>query len=466
MTEEVEKRLWPLAILAVIAFACACTGAIAADRTDHSFGHEGVALVPLPAEARGIPGGIQDLARAPGGKMMAAIGVTGSDAYFQAARLNADGSLDRAFGTEGFTKGMEETPTPGPEISEIETQAEAIVVQPDGKVVLAGFQKAGSGRFQRRAPLLARYRPDGSLDSSFGNRGFVAPKPPYEPDRRHPEAGGFVLHDVAIQPGGRILAAGAQNETHGGPPAGLVIAYRPDGRVDRGFGDQGRILFPSPRDNRSTLLAAVAPLPGGGVLVAGYRHARLFLVRLTAGGRPDRAFGGGDGKVSVKVNAGSNVCCQETASVAVDRHGRILVQGEAARGGGDGIALARFTPDGVLDRSFGRNGLLAFGTASRIRFPHDVAVQGDGRIVIVGWVPKTGKSFTPDLAALRLLPDGRPDLSFGNAGLHRLVAGDRSAAFAALTQPNGRVVAAGALARQVGEERFETELLLTRFLAN
>jgi hypothetical protein len=126
--------------------------------------------------------------------------------------------------------------------------------------------------------------------------------------------------------------------------------------------------------------------------------------------------------------------------------------------------LVRLKADGAIDPSFGHRGSLPQTIAKRLGILHDLAVQGDGRIVIVGQGPETRKGFNVFLSALRLLPDGTVDRSFGQDGIAELKRGGQAAAMAALTQRNGRVVAGGAFELQDGKKA-ATELLMTRYLS-
>ena len=435
--------------------------AFGADQTDRTFGTDGIAEIPLPVEAQGAGTAIWDLANAPGAKMVAAIGNFSGYAYFAAARFSRNGSLDTSFGNGGFTEAIESS-GPG---AEVLTQAQAVAVQGDGKVVVAGYRQQDAGHTPALAPILVRYRSDGTLDPSFGRDGKVMPKFGAEsPDPAHLEEGGGALHDVAIEASGRIVAIGARNEIGGGRPAGMVIAYRPNGGIDRDFGRAGRVFFSSIRDHRYTALRSIKVLPSGKLLVSGYLHSRLFLARLTADGKLDPSFGGGDGKVSIRV-AGRYGCdgCRMPGSLGVDRRGRIIVLANRSL---SLPVLARFLPDGSLDRSFGQRGLSVPHTAGSFGEGFGLALQKDSQIVVAGFEIGTTPTGHEKLvfAALRFLPNGRFDRSFGKEGLQAPAIGRESAALAALTQPSGRVVAGGLSVEGQSGHIGEASLLLTRYL--
>src|SRR4051812_11370462 len=138
-------------------------GAGAADRLDPSFGSGGVAALALPPEAGRQAAGIVDLAAAADGSTVGALGGVGYRGYFGAVRLTPSGSPDPAFGQNGLTAGL----TVGSDGFNREAQAEAVAVQGDGRVLVAGYLHEGVTYPRRFTSLLARYLPDGRLDAPF-----------------------------------------------------------------------------------------------------------------------------------------------------------------------------------------------------------------------------------------------------------------------------------------------------------
>jgi uncharacterized delta-60 repeat protein len=442
-----------LALLLTLAFPAA--DARAADWLDPSFGSGGVATPALPQEASQKEVGIVDLAAAPDGTTMGALKGLVGPGYFGAVRLTPSGEPDPAFGQSGFTPPF---PVPHPWSGfNQEAQAEAVTVQGDGKVVVAGFLQEGLHHPTTFTALLARYRVDGSLDPDFG-AGGIALGP------RHFGPGGTVLHAAAVASDGRIIVVGGRNEPRRGTerPAGVVYAYRPDGSPDKSFGKSGRVLFSQHSYKAYTSLRDVEVLGSGKVLVAGYHSYRLFLARLYANGRLDRGFGGGDGRVTLGIHNGT--CCPIDA-FAVQRDGRIVV---AANGGpfhSARVYLVRYRPNGSLDRSFGKRGVSAPFLPRRLFNVTDVAVQANGGILTVGASAKTKQNPAGGLyAVFRDRPDGSVDGSFGNHGLESFHYGDLGYANAALAQPDGGVLTGGSFAtadKSSGE--YVTTLLLACF---
>jgi uncharacterized delta-60 repeat protein len=127
------------------------------------------------------------------GKVVAAgFAVVGATVDFALARYHRDGALDRSFGTGGRVT----TDFGGGD------QAQALVVQADGKLVAAGFTNAGAGEDF----ALARYRPNGTLDPTFGTGGKVTTD----------FAGGEDRAEALVVQGGRLVAAGSTISASGG----------------------------------------------------------------------------------------------------------------------------------------------------------------------------------------------------------------------------------------------------------
>jgi uncharacterized delta-60 repeat protein len=115
---------------------------------------------------------------------------------------------------------------------------------------------------------------------------------------------------------------------------------------------------------------------------------------------------------TVTTDIGGDFAAEEALAVAVQADGRIVVAGYSD---GDDVTAVRYMPDGQLDDTFGTGGIVA-GIATGVA--NDVAVQSDGRLVIAGRatldVPRNDDF--DDLFVARLLADGQPDASFGLGG--------------------------------------------------
>ena len=193
----------------------------------------------------------------------------------------------------------------------------------------------------------------------------------------------------------------------------------------------------------------VALQPDGKILVTGEiidptSHWYFGVFRYTASGSLDLSFGGAG---FAEVDLGN---AEFAHAVAVQRNGRIVVAGEADCPFAVCFALVRFLPDGRLDRSFGANGVVrtmfARYGASRA---YDVAVQPDGKIVAVGMRFRGNDAQNDELFAVaKYLPNGKLDRSFSRDGLASVDFGYSDAdASAVAVQRGGKILVAGATAR-------------------
>jgi len=477
-----------------VLFALTAGAALAADPTDTTFGTDGIAEIEArftPPEDLEQVGGIADLEPTRGQKMLAAVyPIARGGHYFAAARFSSDGSPDRSFGRNGITRAVNISYRKRGSGGVL--QAEAVAGLRGGKVLLAGYYE-NYGEF---SPALVRFTSRGGLDPGFGRRGRVISSPSFEGRPIGTEGGGERLHDVAIDSDGTVIGAGdivaaPPNLPGVGPKrAGAVaIAYRPDGKIDHGFGHDGRFRIIPPHDGRFsgyTGFTEVKALSSGRLLVSGYIHQRYVLYRLTADGRIDRSFGRNGRVAFAKPGARAvKLTSYFVAPFAVDPGGRIVLCVPLFPEGPEvPIAFLRLLPDGRRDTSFGRSLYMErapIDTHETVRRKHGVqffsfeplaiAIDGHGRVLVTGGetAPYTRGQEEPgheDFTSRRFLPSGRRDRSFGEGGVwHTDPPGSQSLARAALTQPDGQVVAGGwvQIERFGGDGSGNTAMMLTRY---
>ena len=364
---------------------------------DPNFGDNGVALANFPDNAYAY-----DVAIDADGKIVVA-GVTftpsensssESEGDFAIVRYNADGSLDASFGEDGKVA----TDFGGAE------SAEAITVDENGKILVAGYiQASTSAGF-----ALARYNTDGSLDGSFGNRGRTVVE------------GYGVTPELAIDSDGKILLAADF----------ALLRLNADGSLDTSFGSSGVAYTITYAD-----IAALALTPDGKIILAGGIYesgssALDFIVsRYNADGSPDKNFGK-DG-VATTDFGGDDFAY----ALSIDRAGKIVVGGYTTNN--VDFALVRYNTDGSLDTSFGENGKVTtdFDTYGII---YALALDKSNNLLAAGY--NNG-----DFGVARYKPDGSLDTSFGVSGIVTdIFAYDRGGAAQdlALTQ-DGEIVLVG-----------------------
>ena len=323
---------------------------------------------------------------------------------FALVRYNSDGSLDTDFGTAGKTV---------TDFFGNQDFANAVAIQPDGKIVVAGASYFGTVGTHFG---LARYNRDGSLDTSFDVNGRIMT------DMY------FGFHALALQRDGKIVVAGSRftpNPLGSGAIGRFALArYNQDGSLDTSFGMDGNVGTEFPgfsasayalaiqADNKLVVAGSIGPGPGD-----------FALARYNSNGSLDLTFGT-DGRVATDFSGQDDVAY----AVAVQADGKIL----AAGGGGvfeSGLRLARYNPDGSLDSTFGADGKVG-ARPSDGPDARSLIVQPDGKIVI-GVSP-----YVSDAALLRFNPDGSLDTGFGRGGT---VWGPEGAAGLAI-QPDGKIV--------------------------
>jgi uncharacterized delta-60 repeat protein len=295
------------------------------------------------------------------GKIVAAgVALASSQGSFTLARYSADGILDPSFGSGG-------------KVLTAFGNAYAVAIQGDGKIVAAGYS-SGSPNFRWG---LARYNPDGSLDTSFGSGGKVVT----DFGLSGPVVGG--AFGLAILGDGKIVAAGLSGPYRAWDFA--LARYNANGSLDTSFGSGGKVV--TDFGGGSDEVHAVAIQGDGKIVAAGSALAsgviydyNFALARYSADGILDTTFGSG-GKVLTSF--GGSESMDVANGLAIQGDGKIAAGGYANYGD---FALARYSADGNLDTSFGSGGKVVtdFGGTSSLDQAFAIAIQGDGKIVAAG----------------------------------------------------------------------------------
>src|SRR5881227_1639044 len=349
-----------------------------------------------------------------------------SDEDFVVTRYNPDGTLDTTFGSGGRVR----TDFPG-----LAAVPSAVVIQPDGRIVVAG------GAFPLFTFLgnfeLVRYNPNGSLDRSFGNGGIVT--------TTFPE--GSYAFDVALQPDGKIIAAGTVFvDFIPGEPSNTDFAlarYNPDGTPDATFGNGGQVStdFVGLEDDAFSVLIQ----PDGKIVAVGSADSPatyydFAAVRYLSNGTIDTTFGVA-GKVSTDFGDQN---FDRARSAVLQPNGSIVAAGFAIsqNGGVQNFAVARYTSSGIVDTTFSGDGKTQIDFGDCCQSDNKVLLQSDGKIVTVGYA--NTEDSDSDFLLARLNPRGSLDASFGVGGKVRTSFGDlNGGANGAALQSDGKIVAVG-----------------------
>jgi len=309
--------------------------------------------------------------------------INNGNSDFAVARYNlSDGSPDSTFDGDGkLTE----------DITDRFSQANATAIQADGKIVLAG--QADNG--QNESFVLSRFNPDGALDMSFARFGKAIV-----------DFGGTnaFANAVAIQPDGKILAAGACGD------AFAIVRFTTNGFLDTTFNGNGIVTTQLGVGRNSAV--GIAFQPDGRIVIAGDAFNGVdndfAVLRYTTNGSLDTSFNG-TGYAIAAIDTGED----EAHGVKIQGDGKIVVAGAAAIGGTVAdIAAIRFNTNGTIDNSFGLFGRMAVGIDAGA-IGSSLAIQSDGKILIAG-LAIIGMS--ADIAVIRLDTNGFLDSSFNGTG--------------------------------------------------
>lgn len=350
------------------------------------------------------------------------------------ARVDAAGFPDGGFGIDGLvTSTMDSVGGAG---------LHGLAQMADGRLVACGeTAQSGSGVDF----LVARFLADGSPDTSFNGSGHVATA----------FAGtiGAALYDrclaVAVQPDGRILAAGSTAQ-NGGSNNVALLRYLADGTLDPAFGSGGRVIVNAAASGGSSdnEARAIALQPDGRIVIAGMASGSganpdLLVMRFNADGSPDTGFNG-SGRVL------TNIGVDDAANaLALQADGRIVVAGHARPPGGTNrdFVVARYTANGSLDATFASGGIRTFDMGPADDVAQALAIMPWGRIVVAGSNRLSASATGRALAVAALDPDGSFDRYFGDAGRRTIALGGVTAigyaVVADLAHPRLWVVGAG-----------------------
>jgi len=344
----------------------------------------------------------------PDGKMIVVgEGRTNSPSDFLVARYNTDGSLDTSFGSGGLVL----TDFFGSD------HAIAVILQPDGKIVAAGASDAsgiGNSNF-----ALARYNADGSLDSTFGIGGKVVSDIDTGNDR---------VRSLVLQTDGKMVVAGSHSPGNGGES--VLVRYNSNGSLDSTFGNAGKVF------NIGYSAYDLALQADGKIVTAGWDSEDFALARYNPNGTFDTTFGTG-GRVTT-----DNGSVDLASEVIVQPDGKILAAGTGYYLDPElgllpsGYVLVRLHPNGSLDTSFGSRGSAFMQTNAPLE---GLALQSDGKIITSG----PGEYISEWFTLARFHSSGIPDATFGSGG--RVITGFNAycGAYGVVVQPDGKIVAAG-----------------------
>jgi uncharacterized delta-60 repeat protein len=382
------------------------------------------------------------------GKIVVAGGASTSSTSqdFAVIRYNVDGSLDTSFGDpdpvnpplrRGYTVTV---------ITTGSDTANAMVLQPDGKIVVVGWANGVD------TAAIVRYNVNGTLDAGFGSGGVVL--------LNFGKRLGAPARDVALQTDGKILIGGSALASDGSATGGFALArLLPNGSVDSGFGSSGMVVAnPSGARGASAVgwSIAIQRVPaitgeeriviGGNSSTSSSANSDWTLMRFKPNGATDTSFGTSGIVKTAFFGFGDTI-----HRVGIDSSNRIVGAGltriASSNCGGYVIdyAVARYAQDGSLDGSFagGKQTVDIYGGMDQL---YGLAIQADNKIVAAGYA-FSSDSTVKTFALVRFNVDGSRDASFGLLGngvvTTNLYGFENYAVAVALQPADGKIVVAG-----------------------
>jgi uncharacterized delta-60 repeat protein len=325
---------------------------------------------------------------------------------FAMVRLNADGSIDRTFGTSG--SGIHETDFGGERFD----RADRVTIQSDGKILVAGLRvkSSGTGTPVNAQFALARYNSNGTLDASFGHAGKTTVLGLQKTSG---------ITGLGIQPSGKIIFS--SSVPRGGDFDFIVFRLATSGALDDTFGEAsgdrfaGYVTAGLGGEDRA---AAQLIEPDGKIVVGGSRFTlddrqnQFALARFTANGKLDKTFDG-DGKLSTTMVRNSVL-----HDITEQPDGKIVTVGSFDDPNHHAsVLIRRFNHDGTTDQQFNHGSVVMRPSSSSVSsVARSVFFRGN-KIVIVGAdeMALDTSRFSRAFAG-QFNYDGTPDNTFGNSG--------------------------------------------------
>ena len=316
------------------------------------------------------------------------------------------GSLDKSFGDNGkvITGGSQDD------------AIFDIISNNDGTIYACGGTTTATKGIDS---FLSKYSEDGNLVSSFATNGTVLSN--ISKDDR--------CNALTKDSNGNIYVAGRYTDSSN-KKRGYIAKYKPNGSLDTSFNGSGF----KPMGPVSTANTVV--MQNGKILVAGQYNNKAVIGRLYADGTVDSSFGN-----SGSLELGSGTTDDEIKDIAIDNNGKIVLVGKTVASGNNvNVALARLTPNGQVDNTFGNNGFVAYDNMGKNDGAEAIKIDSSGKILVAGYSDKA-------MALAKFDTDGNLDTGFGTNGLFLDTSGVQSGGLDLDIDANDNILVTGGIAK-------------------
>jgi uncharacterized delta-60 repeat protein len=311
-------------------------------------------------------------------------------------RINADGTKDTTFGTDGIIKKDLSTGVVRGTGFSVDS-AWGLAAYADDRLVLSGGKVRDGGTDTNF--VLLRFSANGEPDLDFGEGGMFELDTAVEGEEHNNAS----ARNVTILPGGDGIVGGGYQPKPGGDTSPVVFKVTSTGELDDTFGDQG-VFHAAPLPWQTEAYSAVVqPLPGGGykLVTTGYGRALesettdLVSLRLTSNGVLDESYGQAG---VVRVDIGGFGDNSRNLLVLPDRRVLLVGGGRLTSANVDGI-VTFLTPDGAPDTSVGPDGWKRFDLGGPADFLWAAALSPDQRTLGIVGTRGVGNAPMPASAA-------------------------------------------------------------------
>ncbi|MEE9573246.1 MAG: hypothetical protein V3W20_09375, partial [Candidatus Neomarinimicrobiota bacterium] len=227
--------------------------------------------------------------------------------------------------------------------------------------------------------------------------------------------GGYydVAKSMALQHDGKIVVVGYGKESLASFKGLSVARYLQNGEMDYDFGNLG-VIQRVTTDLEGEAYSVVIQKDNK-IVITGYsispatNNEEITLIRFTENGNVDKSFGN-KGLIVTAISTEKDV----GSSVAIQLDGRIVVVGTTDHKPTTDIVLIRYNKNGSLDYGFGIGGIVITDIKSSMDIGKSLAIQSDGKLIVSGFTHIINKFF---MTLLRYDSNGELDPTFGNSGI-------------------------------------------------
>lgn len=320
---------------------------------DSAFGINGTVITDLRAtNDQSLGMALQD----DGKILIAGYTSNGMNWDYAVARYLSTGALDTSFNHSGFVS---------TDLFNRDDMANAIDIQSDHKIVVAGNSNTTSGLLF----TMVRYMPDGTIDTTFGRRGITF--------ARAASVGIELGRQMKIMSDGKIMMAGTKIRTT--TADFMVIRFLNDGKMDSTFGTNGRITYDF--TGKYDYLYSMELHSDGSYILGGYTdddsNSNSSLIKCLPDGRPDSSFNF-TGRIVNTFSPADDV----TYSVATRSDGKIWVSGYAFSSPLNHILISRYNADGSPDTAFANGGHRTYPTGTGSSIGTSLIIEPDGKLLV------------------------------------------------------------------------------------